>query len=1139
MTIIKAFLPDVEGGPKVPGAGAPTLNPEIIQQESELVLTTVFAPTLSPGAISLTAPLVAATSAIYTPGALMPENVTLNEAVAGAPTWGDKTTLTGATRSKWGPYRSAGGDYYLFELSVNTLQAYSSTTLTGTYSAAGSSQTTGLGNDAAHNEIAGAWSYADGEMQFVVIDRYSGGSSGWLCDTHGIRFLPSTDTWSTAAIETAYEVTLSFDFGIDVAYDEAEGRAYFSTIGPSEFVSPTWWRRLSAARWNGSSWDWFNAGKSGPSFESIAAPQGSFSGATRAYAMSGGSSTNDLWALDNGARSGSSENTQQQHLREGPGAVFDGSTFGVDAETPGSIIQRSEGDPAGAPSSKTPSGWSANEYPPNGWLLRVFDGTLYAVAHNPTDGDVSYTALDGASNSWPAATDIDTNVPTFAEARLLAVDADDDGTDDKLWLVYDDGTNTVFREWGEVIAPGVLIPATTVVHEPLGVSVGVDVLSAPFISPTTTIYTPAFSTDAMSVLITQLESPSLSPDADSLSTGGASGPNLYDMARNVGPYAMMCAQLYRLTNDARILEIPRAWYDNAKPHLIDRYGTGFREWERGPNRNMDGLMTHAALFTWWNQLPASDPDKAFWNTYLQVDFPGAFGGTLPTHNLAHPTLARAICEHHLGNASEATAKVEQWLDQDASKTTELTTPARTTRTWRHHTTLTSFEAQRAYYARYTAQYVIELEDLGVMPLGVRREVANAVAHYLLADTNDPIDIAESIIGDDNPVTGFPSTWATRYTNVDWDVWPGYTLLAPYDETGTIAAANTTVAADSTNGAASQAGLVMSEAFVREAWSLVVDPNAVIESNWQPYFDRVINAAQNPSQTYEYLDKVATGDLYEIARWGKQYVTVLAMCLRATGRVEFLTEIQTFMDACQTGLELFDGGPNPGMFRWLLDPGETAFYNLPWHEMDTMMTWGTLALGAEACRVNGDTTRFNYWDGVFDFQEAEWITHQGKHPDQTLNHPTIAVALYYHYRDDATMRDTRLAEFKSSVVTDGQGTWWPHQWNDTTPSPQIGRYYPSETACSILDLAYANVSGFDLPTREQIAASIVNDVFPDVATMTDNDWSIVAYSLFAPWDATQTIRNKASTIVTNQGEDVTTPRRLHGAAAELLWQVLNG
>jgi hypothetical protein len=228
-----------------------------------------------------------------------------------------------------------------------------------------------------------------------------------------------------------------------------------------------------------------------------------------------------------------------------------------------------------------------------------------------------------------------------------------------------------------------------------------------------------------------------------------------------------------------------------------------------------------------------------------------------------------------------------------------------------------------------------------------------------------------------------------------------------------------------------------------------------------------------------------------------------------------------------------------MFRWLLDPGETAFYNLPWHEMDTMMTWGTLALGAEACRVNGDTTRFNYWDGVFDFQEAEWITHQGKHPDQTLNHPTIAVALYYHYRDDATMRDTRLAEFKSSVVTDGQGTWWPHQWNDTTPSPQIGRYYPSETACSILDLAYANVSGFDLPTREQIAASIVNDVFPDVATMTDNDWSIVAYSLFAPWDATQTIRNKASTIVTNQGEDVTTPRRLHGAAAELLWQVLNG
>jgi hypothetical protein len=318
--------------------------------------------------------------------------------------------------------------------------------ISGAYGTIGGTQTTGLGNDSAHDEIQGAWNYEYGEMQFVVIDRYSGGSSGWICDTHGLRFLPSSDSWSTAAIETGYEVTIDFDSGIDVAYDEAEGAAYFTTIGPSEFITATWWRRLSAARWNGSSWDWFNAGKIGPSFESIAAPQGSFSGATRVYAMSGGSSVNDLYALDNSTRSASSESTQQEHLDEGPGAAFDGSTFGADAESPGEIIQRTEGDPAGAPSSKTPAGWGSAEFP-TGWTLKVYCGELFAVAHSSADAHVSYSKLESAAGTWRAAMDVDRDEATFTNARLLMVDKDDRGVADTLWLVWEDGTDTCYREW--------------------------------------------------------------------------------------------------------------------------------------------------------------------------------------------------------------------------------------------------------------------------------------------------------------------------------------------------------------------------------------------------------------------------------------------------------------------------------------------------------------------------------------------------------------------------------------------------------------------------------------------------------------------------------------------------------------------
>jgi hypothetical protein len=446
-----------------------------LTQTARIDLLTVHAPTLSVGPITIGPPALISGTTVYEP-----------TDISTAVVWGTKTTLTTTAQTQWGPYRSDGGDYYLFRVRGSPdfdLTAYKSATLTGTYTAIVTTQSTGLGNDSAHDEIQGAWSYEHGEMHWVVIDRYVGGSSGWICDTHGIRYLPASDTWSTAAIETAYEVTLNFDFGIDVAYDETEGSAYFATIGPSEFITATWWRRLSAARWNGSSWDWFNAGKSGPSFESIAAPQGSFSGASRVYAMSGGSSVNDLWALDNSTRSASSESTQQQHLDEGPGAAFDGSTFGADSESPGEVIQRTEGDPAGAPSSKTPTGWGSTEFP-TGWTIKVYGGTLYAVAYNATDDDVSYSTLGSAAGSWAAAIDIDTNEATFDNARLLLVDSDDDGLPEKLWLIYDDGTNTVYREWGgdvQFIGIPALISNTTVYAPTL--------TNAPF-PPTGVTYTP-------------------------------------------------------------------------------------------------------------------------------------------------------------------------------------------------------------------------------------------------------------------------------------------------------------------------------------------------------------------------------------------------------------------------------------------------------------------------------------------------------------------------------------------------------------------------------------------------------------------------------------------------------------------------
>ncbi len=362
-----------------------------------------------------------------------------------------KTTLISSVNTTHGPYRASNGSYYAFFVSAATYRVYKSSTLTGTYSQVGSDRSAQSGI----NSFEGAWSYADDEFQIIAHDHFTDKGSAQL-NTYGERFITSSDTWATVAtIHSAAARVNTQTYLVRAAYDQAEGRPYFHATGPAEKVMGTDRIRSYAYRWNGSSWDAFAACETG--VEADRAPKGVYSGLTRAYAVSGLSSTpTHVYALDNGARGSTAETTGSRGTT-GPGDTFGGSTFAPDSVLGstagnGSIKQRTEGDPPGAATSKTPSGWSSSEYP-RPWSIRRFNGVLYAVAYNSTDDDISYSSLTSAGGTWAAATDIDTNEPTFNSSRLLRQDSDADGLEDSLWLVYYDGTNTVYRQWDTQVFP--------------------------------------------------------------------------------------------------------------------------------------------------------------------------------------------------------------------------------------------------------------------------------------------------------------------------------------------------------------------------------------------------------------------------------------------------------------------------------------------------------------------------------------------------------------------------------------------------------------------------------------------------------------------------------------------------------------
>lgn len=286
-------------------------------------------------------------------------------------------------------------------------------------------------------------------------------------------------------------------------------------------------------------------------------------------------------------------------------------------------------------------------------------------------------------------------------------------------------------------------------------------------------------------------------------------PDLYDLARNVGPIVLSAVQLYRRSGNEQLLEYPRTWYNDAKVWLSDRYESGFLEWDHGTNETMDGLMSHAALASWTKALPPGDSDRTYWEGYMEDEYMAHWGGGFPNHNLAHPTLARAILEHHYGSTSTRDSKVTQFL---GGTTTVDIGGGLIARPWNHHTTLPTLNAQRVNYARYPLQYVLELYDLGAPGItwDILTEMGRAFTHYAI-EVVSPLALAPYIIGDDNPTTGLTTgTNTDDYDESNYRAYPGYAQIEVFEDGTDVATINSNVAGTYSDAPAPFFGMALAD-----------------------------------------------------------------------------------------------------------------------------------------------------------------------------------------------------------------------------------------------------------------------------------------------------------------------------------------
>lgn len=364
--------------------------------------------------------------------------------------------------------------------------------------------------------------------------------------------------------------------------------------------------------------------------------------------------------------------------------------------------------------------------------------------------------------------------------------------------------------------------------------------------------------------------------------------------------------------------------------------------------------------------------------------------------------------------------------------------------------------------------------------------------------------------------------------------------------------------------------------------------SALQPETRTWYNRFLNALNNPNQYPEINDRAATGDLYQLGRYVANDITTTLTIFRLTGDLRLLDHVDSVMQIARNQLKDYNGDGYPN-WRWLFDRNETQYYNNDTHVMDELMTHGMIAQVAWTYHQNQDLPsptginykeRADFWTNYLQQWEAKWRKRNNKptgFPFITKNtiHPYLNLIRYHWYtyrltNNEAYLNEAiRLAndanthEFRPITTPNGPG--FVFSLGITKHDPQIDYldpvHYAQYSALILLDLALEPFPTFTPETTlTQLANTIATKVIdngsrdfapsiggtqpigglrmPDDTTRTPaTRWAIYSLSAYSAYDTTNTIHTINQQVYERLENNPNNPTRTAIPAAMIIHDLL--
>ncbi len=363
----------------------------------------------------------------------------------------------------------------------------------------------------------------------------------------------------------------------------------------------------------------------------------------------------------------------------------------------------------------------------------------------------------------------------------------------------------------------------------------------------------------------------------------------------------------------------------------------------------------------------------------------------------------------------------------------------------------------------------------------------------------------------------------------------------------------------------------------------------LSADTRVWYDRFLNALNNPKQYPNVKQAAAKGDLYQLGRYVATDITTTLTVFRLTGDLQLLDRVDEVMQIARNQLKDTNGDGIPN-WRWLLDSNNSTYYGKDNHVMDELMTHGMIAEVAWAYQQNRTLTsptgidygkRADFWLHYLKQWESKWRQRSNTPTAfpfiyKNIIHPYVNLIRYLWYMhrltgdQDYLTEATRLAndlnknELRPITTPNGPGLVFA--LGITKEEPDLDELntvsYSEYTTQVLMDLALEPFTPFSakttlIPLANTIATKVIDNGSTDFARTIGGEkaigglrmptgvdrtpttrWAIYPVSEYAAYDKTNKIATTNEQVYNNiERNNLNNPTRIAIPAAMIINNLL--